>query len=261
MNFLKRTVGFILFFTAIHFQSDAQSLVLCESYDSKGNTSGNAATWEIKSTGGSVYIVYNQSAVLPAGSWYLYLDYDWDKAGTYQAYETLEIEPERGQNWFVYDYNFTETGKYKASVMYNGTELATTYFVINYQPGTFTETSGEKVDTYYYEGSKILFCTSMDTEGNPIGEATSFSMRRTGSVDVAVYISNSGKPFKSNKFLVDVYYADSNLKFDSFTVDVQPDWDYLKFNETFVSTGTYIFDFYTEDNVFINTSGVLTITE
>lgn len=258
---LKHALASFIFITTVFIQLNAQSIVLCESYDDQGKASGIYSTWEIKQTGGNVYMVYNQSSTLSSGSWYLYLDYDWDNVGTYQAYETFTITPERGKNWFAYDYKFTDVGKYKASVMYNGTEVASSYFVINYVAGDTPVTSDDEVDTYYYENSSILFCNSIDAEGNPVGEATSFSMRRTGTVDVSVYLDNHGLPFRTNKMYVDVYNEETNLKFDTFSVDVEPDWDYVKFVQTFTTPGKYYFDYYNEDDIFINTSGTVTITE
>lgn len=259
---LKHAFATILLLLTFLTRIQAQSLVLCESYDDQGTPSGVYADWDIPAEGGYVYLVYNQNSTLNEdGLWYLYIDYDWDNVGTYQAYETFAITPERGKRWFMYDYKFKDVGKYKASVMYNGTEQAVTYFTIGFAEGATPVTTDKAIDTYYYENSNIVFCTSVDAEGYPVGEATSFSMKRTGTVDVSVYLDNKGVPFKTTKMFVDIYKEGVDEVWDSYSIDVQPDWDYVKFVQTFTKAGTYYVDMFTGDDIFINTSDNLTITE
>ena len=259
----KHALATIILVVAFIFRINAQSLVLCESYDDQGKPTGVFTEWDIPADGGYVYLLYNQNSPLQDGLWYLYIDYDWDNVGTYQAYETFSITPERGKRWFMYDYKFSDVGKYKASVMFNGVEQAVTYFEIAFAkdatPAT-PSTTGNEVDTYYYENSNITFCTSVDAEGYPVGEATSFSMNGTNTVDVSVYLDNNGVPFKVTKMYVDIYQDGVNEVWDSYSLDVQPDWDYVKFVQTFTKAGTYYVDIFTGDDVFINTSDDLTIT-
>lgn len=257
----KHALTTIILLIAFIVRMNAQSLVLCESYDDQGTPTGVYTNWDIPADGGYVYLVYNQNSPLQDGLWYLYIDYDWDNVGTYQAYETFSITPERGKRWFMYDYKFKDAGKYKASIMYNGVEQAVTYFQIAFADGAAPVTTDKAIDTYYYENSNIVFCTSVDAEGYPVGVATTFSMKRTGSVDVSVYLDNNGVPFKANKMFVDIYQDGIDEVWDTFTIDVQPDWDYVKFVQTFTKAGTYYIDMFTGDDIFINTSDNLTITE
>ncbi len=258
MKRIKHILSALLFIVALAQGVNAQSVVLCESYDTGGNPTGIYTSWEIKSTGGYVYILYRQPGVLGSGTWYLYLDYDWDDNGKYSAYETLSFTPEEGKNWSVYDFKFTESGKYKAIIMKDGVELASTYFEITMQPGAATD-SEEEVDTYYYEDSEILFCTSVDSVGNPSGTSTRFSLGASGTANVVVYLSNNYKAFKTTKMYVDVYSSATNEKVDDFSIDVEADWDFVKFTQPFTNTGDFYIDIYNADDVFINTATVTII--
>lgn len=260
MKRIRHIILLPLLILALTFRLQAQSIVLCEAYDAQGTASGIYSTWEIDAGGAYVYLLYNQTYALESGIWYLYIDYDWDNVGTYGAYETLSMTPEAGKNWYVYDYKFKDTGKYRAYIMHDGIELASTTFEIDYKPGV-SAIDTTKIDTYYYENSNIVFCTSVDDEGNPVDESSSFSLGSGGSVNVAVYIDNDRMPFKTNKLFVDIYKDADAAIFDSFGIDIQPEWDYVKFTQNFTEPGTYTVEFYTADDIYINTSDTLSITQ
>ena len=234
----------------------AQSVVLCEDYDkSTGEPTGIYKTWDIKSDGGYVYIAYKQPRKLASGTWYLYIDKDWDDNGKYSAYETIELDEETSKNWLVYDFKFTEKGKYKIDIMYNSVSQATTYGTIQFEDGASTTSSDDEVDTYYYEDSEIIFCESVSTDGDPVSEATSFKADRTGAREITIYLSND-KAFKTTKMYVDIYDSKTNEKIEDFSIDVEEDWDWVKFKQSFTKPGEYYVDIYNEDDVFINTATV-----
>lgn len=243
----------ISFLSSVH----AQSVVLCESYDTDGKASGIYSSWDISSSGSYIYILFSQNAPIRGGLWYLYIDKDYDNTGVYSPIETIEIKPETGKKWFVHDQKFTSAGKYKAAVMRDGIEQASTYFELGYKEGETTNSASDEPDTYYYENSIVQFCTSVDASGNPVGVSESFKLNAEGSVTVAVYVENDGNPFKTDKFNVDIF-DDKENAVDSYSLDIQPEWDYVKFEQKFNRPGVYYVDIYTANDVFINT-GTVTI--
>lgn len=249
---LSITVLLLAFFCRVH----AQSVVLCESYDTEGKASGIYSTWSIKAEGSSVYVLYNQSTIMQSGTWYLYIDRDYDNTGNYDPAETLPIEP-AGKNWFVYDLLLTDSGKYKATVMRDGLEQASTYYEVNYKEGEGSVTTDDATDTYYYENSTVQFCTSVDAGGTPAGVTETFTLHGASSVTFRVYVENNGNPFKTTQMFIDIFDNDGN-DIDSYSVDVQPDWTYFSFGQTLDKPGIYNFDVYTDDDIFVN-SGTLTI--
>ncbi len=261
----------ILFISFFSVGAYAQKVVLCSDYSSDGNPIDIYSEWDINPSGGYIYILYNQPNYLSASeTWYLYIDKDWDNNGKYSAYETIPLTPKEGKKWIVYDYKFTEAGKYIASIHKGGKEQARSYFQINVKGkdtgNNTTNNSGsnssddEEVDTYYYELSEIKFCTELDSENKPLNEQTEFHLN-SGSVKVKVYLSNDELPFKTNKLVVSIYKgSETTNAYKSFTVDIQPEWDYVSFNSVFTEPGTYFIDIYTEGDVYINTSPEITIT-
>jgi hypothetical protein len=242
----------------------AQSIVLCEDYNkTTGEATGVYKTWDIKSDGGFIYVVYNQPRKISSGSWYLYIDKDWDDNGKYSAFETIELDEDVSKTWLMYDFKFTEKGKYKVDIMKDGVSQATTYTTIQFADGeegkSTSEDEDEEVDTYYYENSEIIFCESVSADGDPESEATTFKANREGTREVTIYLSND-KAFKTTKMYVDIYDSKSNEKIDDFTIDVEVDWDWVKFKQTFTKPGEYYIDIYNEDDTFINTATV-TITK
>jgi hypothetical protein len=258
---MKKLALLLLTLTTLAISAIAQSVVMCEDYNkSDGTPTGIYKTWDIKKDGGYVYIVYSQPHNLRSGSWYLYIDKDWDDNGKYSAFETISLDEDVSQNWVMYDYNFKEKGKYKIDIMKDGVTQATTYGEINFAKDEDVKKSDEDddIDTYYYEDSEIKFCESVSSTGDPSGVATEFKADRTGSREVTIYISN-GKAFKTTKMFVDVYNSKTSEKIDDYSIDTQVDWDWVKFKQTFDKPGEYYIDLYNADDVFINTATV-TIT-
>lgn len=251
MKKLLFTLGiFCIVITSLHAQS---SLVQCESIDAYGNPTGIASSWDILPSGGYVYFLFRQTYNITSGLWYLYIDKDYDNTGTYAPYETISLTPETIKNWFVYDYFYKEAGKYRAMIMKDGQELASTYFQINMAGGTTTSTTG--VDTYYYESSNILFCKSVDAEGRLTGVSNQFTRDASGNATVTIYLSNSEKPLKTNTLYVDIYeVGTSSVLFDSETLSIQETWDWVKFEYTFNKPGTYTMHVITGGNIFVNNS-------
>lgn len=262
---IKLTLFALFILLSAAFRADAQSIVLCESYDTKGTASGIYTSWDIKADGGFIYILYNQQNILNTSSvWYLYIDYDWYKNGELTAYETISLTPERGKNWVVYDYKFKDVGKYRAYIMKDGVEQASVNFEINYEKGvtppggSSTVTSGE-IDTYYYEGSFIQFCSSVDANGNAQNPTTSYILPYAGTIETVVLLDNNMKELKTNLITVDVYKDGATDPYDTFTINVQPEWDYCYFKLNLAAPGSYYVDLYTADDIFINTA-TLTVT-
>jgi len=256
---LQHTI-FALLMTWMVGTATAQSIVLCESYDTNGNATGIYNTWDINADGGYVYIVYKQPNTFTPGTWYLYMDYDWNKTGVLTAYETISLDPERGKNWLVYDYKFKDVGKYRAYIMKDGVEQASVNFEIQYADGVTpaSTTTSSTIDTYYYEDSFVEFCSSVDSNGRSVNPVTSYTLPSGGIVETVVLLDNDFKEFKTTKIWVDIYKDNAEEPYDTFSVDVQESWDYCWFKVKFTAPGTYYVDLYTADDIFINT-GTITV--
>lgn len=236
-----------------------QSVVLCESYDEFGTATGTYASWNIVPTGGYVYIVYKQIYAITSSNMQLYVDKKSTYGEDYLANNTVKLNPETGKNWVMYDYFFTEAGKYKFTIMIDGKVAATTYTEIFVVPEDSEEfANGDTtINTFYYEDSYVTFCESV-SEGKMIAEAESFMLGENGSVTVTIYIS-CDNPFKTDLFYIDVFedVGDDFIDVDSYNITVEPDWDYAFVKQTFNRKGTFVVDIYTADDIYVNTGEVV----
>ncbi len=233
----------------------AQSIVLCESYDQSGNPSGIYTTWNVAKEGGYVYILYKQPSNFASGIWYLYID-QWDASQSkYIPFETIPAS-DNTTSWFLRDQFFTTAGDYKATMIFNGNEMASVEFdiAIDY---TITSDSNN-VDTYYYEDSEVRFCNYVDASANLVGESSVFYLT-ADSVAVTCYVANNNKPFKSESIYVDIFSEEDDIfgyATQSLTVTIELDWDYFAFKAYFKEKGLYYIDIYNENDIFINTATV-----
>lgn len=268
MKFFKSTIQIVALVCSIQWSISAQSVVLCDKYDSYGTPTGIHHDWDIEESGGYVYILYQQPTVISAtNSWYLYIDKDWNNTNVYSAYNTIELNPETGKSWLVYDYQLTEAGKYKVSIQKNQESQAEFYFDVAIKNKTGSAApaisgSGDKIDTYYYENSLIQFCSSLDENKKPLDIKSTFHLGRTHNATVTIYTTNNEKPVKTNSIEVVISSYGAEIKeLKRYSISVQPDWDFFYFKHEFNEAGKYIIDLYSGEDNFINTSETLTITE
>lgn len=113
-------------------------------------------------------------------------------------------------------------------------------------------------DTYYYENSEVLFGTGADKEGNIIGEAYEFQLPNNGPAKITVAVYNE-EPFLTEKVYVEIF-NNENEKVDQFSLSLDPEWNWFKFEIEIDKAGTYYVDIYNEIDVFIS-SGFVDVIE
>ena len=77
------------------------------------------------------------------------------------------------------------------------------------------------------------------------------------SVTVTIYLDNYLKPILSDFVYVDIFKSPDEEMWDSYTITMQPDWDYLHFKYEFKEPGTYFIDIFNAQDIFINTGTVI----
>lgn len=250
----------LLFLTlSFGFLALAQNtVVLCSSYNDNGVTAGIFEQWEIEPTGGYIYVVYNQEKQIK-DPLQIQVDKLNESTGNYVAYFTGDMIIQVGKNWAMYDLGFTEIGKYAIKVMKEKKELATTkaeIFLIKDEGDVYNTSDSSAIDTYYYENSEIVFATSEDSKGMPVGENTEFALGNSDSITLRIFLTND-KKFGTDKLYIDVYDDEDNLV-DAYTIKIDPDWDQVRFDEWFTKRGEYIIDIFNGDDIYIS-SGEVTI--
>lgn len=247
----------LVFSTSILAQ---RKIVSCEKYDEKtGKPEGVYSSWDASADAPYVYFVFDNDGSKLKGEIFLYVDIYDKSSGDYEIHDTRTMEVSENKKWAMFDYDFSEGGKYQISAAdEDGNILASTFVTINWE-GEKADTKkstddNPAEDTYYYENSTISFCKSVDDEGNMIGESEVFNLGRTGQVEVAVYLDMDGEPIETEKIIATVYQDGDKL--DDFEYEVQKEWNWVKFVLTFKEKGSYSVDIYNEEDTFINTASV-----
>lgn len=253
---MKQAISLILFALLINASSSlyAQKLVACESYDSAGKASSVYSTWDIKPAGSYIYLHYSQPAALGSGAWTLLIERDSTSSGKFITHKKVTLQPRKGKNWIVNDAFFPGKGKYKCTIRWNGQIKATTILTVEVKNDMDDE---DAEDTYYYEDSEMIFCKSVDKEGNTQGDATSFSLGTGSKATISIYIQNDGKPFKTKKVYATIYKGLNKVK--EYDLDIESEWNFFSFKHTFTEAGEYTVEIYNGNDVFMNTANV-TIT-
>lgn len=259
---MKKVTSILAFlFLTFAFSVQAQKkVVLAESFDENdGTPKGVYDSWDIKSDGGYVYIVYLNDGKKITKPLSLWIDRK-DEDGNYIAYTTLEFEIDKRHTFATYDYLLDKDGDYFFQVVdEKDNVLAESYAKVNYVDGEAPAADDEEVnddediDTYYYENSTIDVATSVSSAGVASGVSDKFTYK-SGGVELQILYTDD-KPIKTSSVTISIYGGkDYNDEIETYDVDVDPTWGWFKVKQTFLKKGLYAIDMYSEDDVFMNSA-------
>lgn len=232
--------------------AQAQSVVLCGDYDKvTGAPTGIYAAWDIEAAGSYVYSVYSQDKKIK-DALTLRLEKQ-NESGAYYFYGTYAFnnDVKSGQNWAMFDLLFTEEGEYKINVLGKSDEVlaSTTASIAFTEAAEYDESDGDYTDTYYYENSVITFGESVDDGGIMNGESTVFSLVNDTREITAML--DQDEALLLTKLYVTVMLGEEVISDDAYDIP-STDWNYVTVPITVNKQGSYYVDFYTQDDVFIN---------
>ncbi len=228
--------------------AQAQSVVLCGDYDkTTGVPSEVFEAWDIDAAGSYVYTVYSQEKKIKDA-----LTLRLEKknySGLYEVYGTFAMnnDVKSGLNWAMFDLLFSEEGDYRVNVLGKGDAvLASTNASIAFAPDAVSDTG--YVDTYYYENSVVTFAESVE-EGTMIGESTVFTLEN-GTCKFKAKLEQD-EALLLTKLYVTVILGEETISDDAYDIP-STDWNYVTVPITVNKPGSYYVDFYTQDDVFMN---------
>jgi hypothetical protein len=232
--------------------AQAQSVVLCTDYDkTTGAPSGIYSAWDIEAAGSYVYTIYSQDKKIK-DALTLRLEKQ-NESGYYYVYGTYAInnDVKSGQNWAMFDLLFTEEGEYKLNILGKSDEIlaSTTANIALIASAETDETDGEYTDTYYYENSVVTFGESVDDGGIMNGESSVFSLVN-GTREITAMLDQD-EALLLTKLYVTVMLGEEVISDDAYDIP-STDWNYVTVPITVNKPGSYYVDFYTQDDVFIN---------
>src|ERR1035437_3320157 len=169
-------------------------IYFCEGYTSTGEPIGISNIWNIRSTGGKVYLLYkNDSLNISTATIFLFIDKLEGKE--YKEFFTKSLIPDKNKNWVLYDFKFTESGEYKILFLdAAGTNLATEFVTIKLKTDDFV--AGTTLSSEYYTKAKVIFCESVDDKGNTQTTFSTFRISRNDGGSAHVLI-NHIKPLRT----------------------------------------------------------------
>ena len=228
--------------------AQAQSVVLCGDYDKiTGIASEVFEAWEIDATGSNVYTVYSQEKKIK-DALTLRLEKQ-NESGLYEVFGTYAFnnDVKSAQTWAMFDLFFTEEGKYRVNILGKGDAvLASTNTSIALAEAAVSDTG--YVDTYYYENSVLAFGESVDKE-ILIGESTVFTLEN-GTRKISAKLEQD-EDLLLTKLYVTVTLGEEVISDDAYDIPSK-DWNYVTVPITVDKAGSYYVEFYTQDDVFMN---------
>lgn len=263
---MKRIIIFLLIFLFIVLETTLfaqKRIYFCDNYTASGEPTGIASRWSIKSSGGNVYILYqNNYEKITTSSIYFFIDIMQD--GEYKEYETKLLTPDNNNSWIIYDYKFTKPGDYRV-IVYDAalTKLATDYVTITLKQGEVVDDNkkDDKVDTYYYIDAKVTFCVSVE-DGKAVTPSEVFNIDRNNGGYVYMLVDNNLKTLKTEQLIVDIWMNKDNDD-NSYSEFVETKYiattkneTYANLKYTFYKKGKFKFSVFTKDNVWIQTGYV-----
>jgi hypothetical protein len=157
-------------------------------------------------------------------------------------------------------YNYSS---YTPSYNYNSYSYTPSYNSYSPSYNSNTSYSSSTVTSSHYTNSKVLFCENIDANWNPVGIYSSFTLT-PGTGIVKIYLEN-GATLKTTAITAKVYLQKSGV----YTLVDQQTYTFgeeaknhakagMNYDFSKNGAGLYRLDFYSKENVFIN-SGYVTI--
>lgn len=252
---MKRLL-FLIFAIIIVNTCFTQRIYFCKNYTTNGEPISTGNTWTISSGAGNVYVLYqNGGRLLNVSSITYYIDKLSSSTGTYSAWENKYPSTDPNKTWHVLDYKFTTTGEYKIRVLINSVEVAAEYVTIKDNGSSTNPTSTTYKDEYI--NSSISAGTDVDlSTGYVNGLSTYFYMNAQNSAKVSFKVSNGPNKLNTTSFIVDIYKMNTSGTYDFYVTEKYniSDLNWVVFNYTFYTAGSYKLSVYTGTSAYINTS-------
>lgn len=192
----------------------AQNLYFCDNFTDAGEPMGTTNSKVFDSKGGYVYFLYDNGKKNIKNK-VLLISISVQKNNDYSSYDTKVFESiNHDKNWAVYDYNFTEPGNYRVSILDGEKrELAKGFITVTFKneqkenhdyvndDRDREEDNSEDGEKDYspvgedYYNAEMTFTNDVQ-DGKPVDDMESFPISSSGK-DIYIYVMND-KPMNSS---------------------------------------------------------------
>ncbi len=257
MKSIKYFLILLILFSASVY---SQEIYFCKSFTEDGEPIDADQTWGIKAWGSLVYILYNNGdEPIDDDIGYFFIDkYD---GRNYQPFDSKVVRIETGKTWSVYNYKFTEPGKYEVYFM-NSTQKRLATSTVNIILADEQSTRNRFFTSRYYDEVEFIFCQIV-INGKPKNIRRSTSLSQDAG-QIYIFL-NSNDSLKTSILQMNVWRkTEDSMNFDEFIetkkYKVEPTWFDTFFRYIFKETGEYQVSIYNENEQLIK-SNYITVTE
>jgi hypothetical protein len=201
-----------------------------------GKPIGEANLWAISPTeGGNIYVLYtNNNKPITDDQFSIKLDRKND-LGTYELFDELTVETDKGKTWLLFSLPFTEIGNYRITIQ---NAAKKNLAVENLELVFAQEEAAPEITDEYAKGYKITFCDSIDNDGAPVNPRKEFKLKK-GKAPVAVYFSHAEGLLLSNFVLKITKAGATAAEPIELEITCDPTWGAFYYMYDFAAAGTY----------------------
>ncbi len=245
------TSAIIILFSFVNVNS--QNLYFCTGHTSNGAPINQTNTLKIEPSGSYIFILLQNYQKLKPQLFYLFIDKKNGKA--YDPFDSKVIRLFKKKSWLVYNYKFTEPGKYKVYFLDSEQKkIAQDTLRVRLKEKYLTDKIIATSD--YYANCEFLFCEIV-LGGKPVHIRDKAFLKKNHGLMFG-YLDN-GLPLNSSKLIVDVWIknpetGDFDELYETKRFKIVPEWSFTYFKYIFKKPGYYKFSVYNEDNVLIKSA-------
>lgn len=197
-------------------------------------------------------VLDNESEKLEGNVVYLFIDKL--SGNSYEPFDSKSINIQQNVRRINYEYNFSETGKYKLYYVNISQKILSSIIV------TMKDKSKKRAKAVkrsnYYDNVEILFCQKVLVGGTPIGVTKRTSMRENNGEIYVKFVNFS--PLRTEIILVDFWRKEHrSFEYDEYVESkkyrIDPEWKDTFFRYKFKKDGEYKIDIYNQEEVLIST--------
>lgn len=260
LNMLRKILTVLMLPVLFNIGIYSQRIYFCSNYTASGEPISSGTVWNIKSDGGYVYILFQNSA---NSKMLKTVNFSINKlSGTeYVSFDVKAVTPESGKSFAVLDYKFLTAGNYQVVAKDEKLdELTKEYVTINIKEtstsSTSTSSTTSSSDLDYYMNSSIISGTAIDDYGTVNGTSEYYTIPTEGAY-VIYKVDNSSNALSTTQLIVDVYKKSDEgnyVFFETKNYDIKSELDWIFFKYNFYSAGDFKLSVYSKEWKYINTA-------
>ena len=244
---MKRGALFLLFCACT--SAGAQTLLFSLTEPVNGKVASPSSSFVLPAPGSGLYLLYDHTrSFADTAVWY-----EFHRNGRYQKRIPQTVEPAWSYCWKRIP--FYNEGDYEVRVYdRTGTKLTTQFLTVKFD-SSGSPMPDSAITTTYFAHSKILFCDSVTSAGDPVNPNTEFSSGPGGRT-LYIILQNSEKPISVAEIQITIQKksVEKDVEVAQLKQKVNPDFTFAALQYQFEKRGDYSVILKTASGIWINTA-------